>query len=331
MTTRTRGGVALPRVFVSVTGCAGRWTAGVDSCSSRSLLAKETAEMLGVAVRPVADEAGPLTAIDGTTVQVLGTANLTISRDDVNFHGPEVSAEFQVVKSLEVVAADLLIGIDIVSSLGGVYLVYDEASGGLTKVTFGPKPQNPAAVGALAEPENTGQKMPGHVSVAQEDGRVTLTMSDGEAVFDKANRFWTLRWKWADGEAPTLSLHKYRVRPHSMTKISPAEAICGWEPRGLLLETNRQELSDSAWVDRLRRHAARIHDNIEEELSALYFEDDTEAQCPYSVGTRVLLRRPDRAQKRQPPYECGWEVSCDHCTFYCEDWHSRWQNKDSQH
>ena len=50
------------------------------------------------------------------------------------------------------------------------------------------------------------------------------------------------------------------------------------------------------------------HDNIEEELSALDLEDDTEAQCPYSVGTRVLLRRPDRAQKRQPPYECAWEA-----------------------
>ena len=75
-----------------------------------------------------------------------------------------------------------------------------------------------------------------------------------------------------------LLLHKYRVRPHSVTKISPAEAMCGWEPRGLLLETNRQELSDSAWVDRLRRHAVRIHDHIEEELSALDFEDDAEAQ-----------------------------------------------------
>ena len=71
-----------------------------------------------------------------------------------------------------------------------------------------------------------------------------------------------------------LLLHKYCVRPHSVTKISPAEAMCGWEPRGLLLETNRQEFSDSAWVDRLHRHAARIHDNIEEELSALDFEDE---------------------------------------------------------
>ena len=71
-----------------------------------------------------------------------------------------------MVKSSEVVAADLLTGIDIISSLGGVHLVYDEASGRLTKVVFGPKPQNPAAVGALAEPENTAQKMLGHVSVA---------------------------------------------------------------------------------------------------------------------------------------------------------------------
>ena len=240
VTTRARGGMALPRIFVSVTGCAGRWTAAVDSCSSRSLLAKETAEMLGVAVRPVADEAGPLTAIDGTTVQVLGTANLTISKDDVNVHVPEVSAEFQVVKSLEVVAADLLIGIDIVSSLGGVHLVYDEASGGLTKVTFGPKLQNPAAVGALAEPESTTQKMPGHVSVAQEDGRVTLTMSDGEAVFDKANRFWTVCWKWADGEAPThpigAGIGEYsRQRLSEDQEAKFQEEVTMWVEKGWLV------------------------------------------------------------------------------------------------
>ena len=237
VTTRARGGVALPRVFVSVTGCA------VDSCSSRSLLAKETAEMLGVAVRPVADETGPLTAIDGTTVQVLGTANLTISREDANVHMPEISAEFQVVKSLDLVAADLLIGIDIVSSLGGVQLVYDEASGELTKVTSRTKPQNPAAVGALAEREDTAQKMPGHVSVVQDDDHVTLTMSGGEAVFDKANRFWTVRWKWADDEAPPYPIGA-GVGEYSRQRLSTEQEakfqqeITMWVENGWLVPYN---------------------------------------------------------------------------------------------
>ena len=57
-------------------------------------------------------------------------------------------------------------------------------------------------MGALAGPEDTAQKMPGHVSVAQDDGHVTLTKNDSEAVFDKEKGFWTVRWKWAEGEAP---------------------------------------------------------------------------------------------------------------------------------
>ena len=173
MTTHACGGVALPHVFMHVIGCAGCWSPAVDYCSSRPLLSKKTAEALGVAVQPVTGEAGPLTAIDGMIVQVLGTAHLTMSGEAANVHMPEVSAEFRVVKSLDVVVADLLIGIDTVSSsLAGVQLEHDRAGGELTKVTFGANPQMPAAVSTLAVGEDTDQRMPKHVSVAQDEDRV---------------------------------------------------------------------------------------------------------------------------------------------------------------
>ena len=105
-----------------------------------------------------------------------------------------------------------------------------------------------------------------------------------------------------------LLLFRYRIRPHSVTKTSPAEAMHGWKPKSLLVEEQMPEFSESAWVDRLKSQVARVWDFVDGQLSKADFIDDPSVICPYPEGTAVLLRKPDRCQKRQSPYESGWHV-----------------------
>ena len=96
-----------------------------------------------------------------------------------------------------------------------------------------------------------------------------------------------------------LMLYHYRVRPHSVTKISPFEAMMGWAPGGLLTEpaAGDHAMLLSAWVDQLSLRSAHVCDCVEEQLSG---NDSVEAEGqtnPYVVGTHVLLRRPERHQK----------------------------------
>ena len=104
-----------------------------------------------------------------------------------------------------------------------------------------------------------------------------------------------------------LMLYKYRSRPHGATGISPAEAMTGWRPKGLLVEWPAEELLESAWVDQLRAQTARIWDFLEGQLSEADFVE-SETSCPYSEGAAVLLRKSGRRQKRQSLYEAGWLV-----------------------
>ena len=78
-------------------------------------------------------------------------------------------------------------------------------------------------------------------------------------------------------------------------------------PKGLLVERPAEELSESVCVDQLRAQTARIWDFLEGWLSEADFVE-AETSCPYSEGAAVLLRKSDRRQKRQSPYEAGWRV-----------------------
>ena len=97
-----------------------------------------------------------------------------------------------------------------------------------------------------------------------------------------------------------LLLFHYRIRPHSATKVSPMKAMYGWEPRNVLIESNTEALSLSAWVDRLESRAAEIRDYLEEQLSQMDWVDGGH-NCPYLEGDAVVLCQPERQQKRQAP------------------------------
>ena len=76
----------------------------------------------------------------------------------------------------------------------------------------------------------------------------------------------------------------------------------------MLIESRPEVFSSSVWVDRLERRAAEIRDYLEEQLSQMDWIEDCHV-CPYLEGDSVLLRQPERRQKRQAPYETGWVVS----------------------
>ena len=129
----------------------------------------------------------------------MGKANLSISRDDEHVHLPPISAEFLVVETLDAVSADLLVGLDIISSAGGVRLDYGEEPGVLTQVVFGERP----VVAAASEAKIGPRSMPRHVTVEEDELKVLLKTDDGEAMFDKKNGVWEVGWKWKSGEPPT--------------------------------------------------------------------------------------------------------------------------------
>ena len=105
-----------------------------------------------------------------------------------------------------------------------------------------------------------------------------------------------------------MLLYYYRHRVHSATSMSPFEAMVGWKSRNLLIDdTRRRERSLSAWVDQMASQAAKVRDAVEAELSASDFIEQ-KGECPYDVGSQVMLRRSERSPKCQSPYELGWEV-----------------------
>ena len=185
---RRRGG--LPKVFVSVNGEQTRLKAAIDSCSSRSLVSTAAVRTLSV---PVCKPSGEdmITAINGNSLDITGTVELTVSRDDNNVYLPKIKAKFLVVDSLDVVRSDMLIGLDVISSAGGVALEYSESDGRLTGAVFGTRP----VVAAVESKISNEEHLPRHVQVRQDGDKVTLEMSDCEVMFDPEKGFWEVTWK----------------------------------------------------------------------------------------------------------------------------------------
>ena len=238
-----RAGVPLPRIYVCADGCPERLSAAIDSCSSRSLISKQTINAYSIPVVPV-PVPECITAIDGMPLDVVGVADLTISRKDDKVRLPTVSAKFLVVESLDVVSADLLVGLDIISSTGGVKLQYSEADGALTHVLFGKEPGVAAAAGTTVK-DDADPVMPRHISVTQDGGVVTLTMSDGEARFDPQKGYWEVKWFWKAGEEPSEPLGS-GVTAYSRKSLSPEqeEKFCrevdSWVEKGWLVPYDAQ-------------------------------------------------------------------------------------------
>ena len=104
-------------------------------------------------------------------------------------------------------------------------------------------------------------------------------------------------------------LFQYRNRPHGTTQLSPMIAMTGWQPRHIIVDDVKEACDMTQWASELSARIARVRDIVETELSSRDFVDLPDGPCAYAVGDRVLLRRPERRQKRMPPYEPGWLVT----------------------
>ena len=212
---------SLPRIHVYSEGQA-RLRAAVDSCSSKSLISYRVVSELGVPVQLV--ESNPrITAIDGQEVVVSGQVRLTVHRDDDKVHLPEVTADFLVVDTLVVVDADILLGLDIISSVGGVHLGY-APDGVLATVWFG-RPRDPStASDTTSESDNpeSSAKLPRDVSVSRDGPNVTLSMGDAEVAFDAERGFWEVQWRWSAGAPPQAPIGS-GIGEYSRQKLSPEQ------------------------------------------------------------------------------------------------------------
>ena len=134
-----------------------------------------------------------ISGIDGTPLKVQGCTQILLSRMDEHVHLPEFCADCVVVESLSQVNADVVMGVDTISSLGGVDLKYDE--GCLTAVQFG-------LAAAVVEDKHP---LPS-VSVSSQGNDVVLDMDDTTVRWKSAEGYWELQWKWQEGHDPDKPL-----------------------------------------------------------------------------------------------------------------------------
>ena len=190
---------SLPRLHVDIAvgEQSARPKAVVDTGASRNLVSRQLVEALNVDVRP---SELAISAIDGNSVPIQGEVSLQVSRLDDAVYLPCTTSRFLVVPDLHAVGSDLVIGLELISALGGVDVQYDH--GVLTGVTFGTKPQTVDPV--AAPPERSTHDHPyGHVTVTRDDeGNVTLATDDGQVCWDAARKRWELTWKWQSGSEP---------------------------------------------------------------------------------------------------------------------------------
>ena len=77
-----------------------------------------------------------ISAIGGADLAVHGRVEFTLERSDSDaVYMPEITAELQVVGDFSVVQADMIVGVNIIASLGGVDLRFSD--GALVGVYFG--------------------------------------------------------------------------------------------------------------------------------------------------------------------------------------------------
>ena len=149
--------------------------------------------------------AGVLTT-DGRTLNCRGYSKIKVEVGQV----PAVDIEALVVDK-QLLGFNLLLGIDMIKLLGGVYLI---ESG---KARFG------------------GLNRCAAISIDEPDFSVT---------YDHRNKEWTASWKWANGHSPSElsnSVQEYAVPRHA--RYADENEILQWQQNGWLLPYSEEELN----------------------------------------------------------------------------------------
>ena len=160
----------------------------VDTGCTRSLIEWPVVQQLGMqsSLKETGDR---LITVDGTPLDVTGSVDMTLKREDGSVYLPTIKVSLLVVPNLDALNTDIVIGSDIVSQVGGVSISHDQPGGQLSSVVFGPA-RDVASVGVAAATE----KLSRHTSVSDGDGQVTLRMDDIEATWRDDLGFWEATW-----------------------------------------------------------------------------------------------------------------------------------------
>ena len=193
------GSGELPRVVVDVRSGAGdAWTstiAAIDTCSSCTLMEEQLVIPLQYDIVPHQEV---LVAIDGQRFRSLGYVDLDVQRNGEAVHMPEVRAKVLVVESLAVVNAPMIVGIDLISVVGGVHMTYDD-DGDLSKVVFGLQATDstrPVVASVSEQPKVSRHTTVTHTGV---NGDVVLTVDDAEVTWKADAGYWEMKWNLEDG------------------------------------------------------------------------------------------------------------------------------------
>ena len=186
----------LPRVYVDVkprdqsTSAWKRARAAVDTCATRSLVAEAFLTDHGIEYEP--DTEVQMNALNGSAVELLGAVELLVERVEVGcpVHLPRTQVKAFVVRKLDAVNADVLVGADVIAAVGGVHLGYGD-DGSLSSVQFGaPETDRPAIVAATVPAAHPSR----HVTVSKDGEDVVLRTDDSEVRWDSASQRWIVRW-----------------------------------------------------------------------------------------------------------------------------------------
>ena len=225
----------LPKFYVNVMVGEGekKTVAVVDSGSTPTLVSKEAATMLGSSVRPHTQN---LVGVNGTDVVISGAVVLSMERMDDHVKLPRVTIDALIVEELSAVNADILVGVDVISRVGGVSLKYGD--NGLSDVLFGDHDTCPSDVDfvAMAVPV---PKLSRHVNVAESGGNVSLDDDDFSVSWSESAQCWQVEWKWVNGVPPSSPIGS-GIGEYSRKSLTPEQElqfqaeVNGWLENGWL-------------------------------------------------------------------------------------------------
>eukprot|EP00117_Sycon_ciliatum_P015220 scpid31464/ scgid0234/ Protein NYNRIN; NYN domain and retroviral integrase catalytic domain-containing protein; Pol-like protein len=219
----------------------------VDTGCTRSLIEWPVVQQLGMqsSLKETSDR---LITVDGTPLDVTGSVDMTLKREDGSVYLPTIKVSLLVVPNLDALNTDIVIGSDIVSQVGGVSISHDQPGGQLSSVVFGPA-RDVASAGVAAATE----KLSRHISVSDGDGQVTLRMDDIEATWRDDLGFWEATWRWKADTEPSLPLGS-GVGEYPRKKLNPEQEqqfvkeVQMWRENGWLVPYDREAFGEPACV-----------------------------------------------------------------------------------
>ena len=245
---------SLVRVYVDVCSATSdcnqtvRAHSVVDTGCTHTLIAQSFLEDHQLPL--VCTSARGMVTLDGSDLQVVGEVSVSLERTDGPVHLPQISVTAHVVKSLDAVQADILIGADVVAGSGGLHLDYSD-DGSLRRVWFGAE-HIPKDVAACAQPVSDVHPSR-HVDVVRDGEDVVLTADDGSVKWDSARHQWVLSWKW-QGEQPPIDPIGSGIGQYARHRLSSeqeqlfCEEMESWIDKGWLVPHDESKHGEIAGV-----------------------------------------------------------------------------------